>query len=906
MIMKHLLKYIVCILCLFNSLCYAAEPTSLPDDFTGEVTRYRMQKTADDETYIPTTGEYAYIGYEIGKYFYEKYPNFKEVDDDLLLEELAKFFPNDTNDELFSKLKTLRRGVALYAGGLSLYNKYIQAKIVPQTVKTVRSQEDFDHDNEVSYMEAKPKHFYKVYNFKKFLTYSSNQDELDAIAKYKRQNAKELSFIDKIDDIMQKVDWKKVWFYGDVYKNPLLSELGTMPFINDNTLKIRLISPQTYIDEQKNLYLGVQIITDPQHFVLANNINVLLHKPQIDLEGSANIANYEVLFPSPHYSPILPSAYKYFGNILIPIRIEVNDPKVSLTAKASINLVVCNGAMKCSPKHFEMNLTLLPNGTDYLPNGYSNLFSQTLLKIPADKDDRLKLKKFVTDSNPHENSLRAEFETNTKVRSFSAYVEETSGYGSFEAPLISMHDHQIYVRFIPSQNQPRKNLENLEYTLTAVLNNEIYFRKTMIVPKASPLDVDSLQFNISLLFLAFLGGFLLNFMPCVFPVLSFKISSLTKMSAMRTAKIKQDLFLTICGTFFGMTLIIFFLMIAKYLGHSLGWGMQFQNMEFIVAMCFVLILLIYFSRGSYIMPETVSHIVSSKKWYGFYIGALLVLLATPCTGPYLATAIGFALSGTYADIVLILYAVALGLVFPYLLLLIIKNPKDLFPKPGPWTNKLNIFARLLLVLTIFWLFMLIFEQTDWLCLLKIIALILTFILFLGIYDGLMKFFTTTIFYEQEMERIGKIKKCLKVVIFLIFLACCGTSIYIARTSYRLNYLQHMQQRQTDIDHQLIQSLIDEGKSVLVEIRADWCLTCHFNSFAVFSAHNLDKWKERFKLEHITVDWTNYNPQTLRFMEKYGRKGLPFYILYTPFMREGLVLPEMVKPQEIEDLLRTDQ
>lgn len=901
--MKYLLKYIVFVLCLFNGLCHASETVTLPDDFTGQITRHRMQTTVDGENYIPSIGEYAYIGYEIGKYFYEKYPNIQSEDEDLLMEELSKFFPDDSTDELFSKLKVLRRSIALYAGGLNLYNKYVQSKIIPETIKTVHSSEDFDHPDEVSYMEARPKHFYKVYNFKKFLTYSSNQDEIEAITKYQRQNADELSFIDKIDDIMQKVNWKKVWFYGDIYKNPLLSELGTMPFVNDKEIKIRVISPNTYINNQKTLYLGVQIITDPQHFVLANSINILLHKPLIQLKDSDNIQDYEVLYPAPFNSQTLQSVYKYFGNFLLPIRIDVTDPKKALIAEVSAELVVCNGRMKCHPKKFNMNLKLDPKGPDYLPNGYSNFFTQTLLTIPTDKTDKIHLEKFVVDTNEGGDSLRAEFKTNEKIRSFHAYIEENSGYSVFDAPLISVQDNRIYVRFMQhTQNNSVKDLENLEFTLTAVLNNKIYFRKQLIASKASPFDINGMKFSISLLFLAFLGGFLLNFMPCVFPVLSFKISALTKISSMHTSKVKQDLFLTICGTFFGFTILISLLLITKYLDYSLGWGMQFQNIEFIVIMCFVLILLIRFSQNSYVMPNAVAQMTGSKKWYGFYLGTLLVLLSTPCTGPYLATAVGFALSGTYTDIILILYAVALGLTLPYILLLTIKNPKELFPKPGPWMNKLNHFSRILLFITILWLLLLILEQTDWICLTKIIFLLCLFCIALFIYHNLTQFFTTTIFYENELKRISKIKTGLKIFICTAFLLCCSLSAYIARSSYQLNYLKHMESRQTLIDQNLIQSYLSQGKPVLVEIRADWCLTCHFNSFAVLSERKINSWKEKFKLEFITVDWTNYNQQILEFMEKYGRKGLPFYILYTPFMREGLVLPEILEPKDIESFL----
>ena len=90
--------------------------------------------------------------------------------------------------------------------------------------------------------------------------------------------------------------------------------------------------------------------------------------------------------------------------------------------------------------------------------------------------------------------------------------------------------------------------------------------------------------------------------------------------------------------------------------------------------------------------------------------------------------------------------------------------------------------------------------------------------------------------------------------------------------------------------------------MLLEIGADWCMTCHVNNFLILTEKNLEFWKNRYHLDLIKVDWTNYSEEILDYMEKYGRKGIPFYVLYTSFVREGMVLPEIFSLEELQNLI----
>ncbi|MBR3502264.1 MAG: thioredoxin family protein, partial [Alphaproteobacteria bacterium] len=128
------------------------------------------------------------------------------------------------------------------------------------------------------------------------------------------------------------------------------------------------------------------------------------------------------------------------------------------------------------------------------------------------------------------------------------------------------------------------------------------------------------------------------------------------------------------------------------------------------------------------------------------------------------------------------------------------------------------------------------------------------------------------------------------------------NIVQSQKAYIKKQTGNLSERLIGVDKALISEKISAGKSVLLEIKADWCLTCQYNQAMVLTNLNLENWRNNYNMEVMTVDWTDYNREVLDFMEKYGRKGLPFYILFTPVMRDGIVLPELFTADDITSML----
>lgn len=897
---KRLLCYIVCLSVVFNSVAGATETELLPEDFKGDVTLNRLKQNQEGNKTALSAQEYGVILWEIARYFYEKYPDTTVFAQEDFYQQLRPFFPQDSDEELQDKVVWLSNFASAYKVSKDIYNDIVKQKLVPHIYKAVHHKNEYDNDAEVAYIEAEDDEFVKVYNFKKFLSYSHNSDELKAIADFEKSRRKDATVLDKLNYAWDKIEWEKVPYYGYQYKNPLLSEEGVSKLARGKYIDAQLLVRQNYIDGDKELTAAVHLLSDERHFVLANNVAADLPKLAIDLSSSDNVEKYEILYPVPFASRSLPSYHKYFGDFLVPIKITVKDVTQPLRLSAVITATVCNTLEICEVQTLTPKLTLQPSGDEFLENGFDNFFAVSLAQTPQPQTKKLSLQKFVLDNDASGQSLRLEFKAQEKVHHFYVYLEEKDGYTLFAAPLISIADDKIFVRFL-AQQPLRYDLADSAFIINANLNDHQFLRQELFAKPASDFDINAPTLNWGLVLIAIIGGLILNFMPCVFPVLSFKITALSH-TLEDKQRLRRTLRLTVFGIFLGFTVIIGGLIIAKTLGYALGWGMQYQHMSFVVAMLFLVIIM----AASAANWQLAAHLPPLGPHGGRVLdiisGALMVLLATPCTGPYLATAIGFALTGSRTDIAIILYAVALGLCLPYFMFLCLKEPQKFFPKPGSWMQKINWLARFMLWLTMGWFLSLIYRQTDMWCIIKLIAILLFVALIIKIYLRYMAYLDWLIGQTIPTEFELKVRARSKYVVGTVVALLAIFAIMVSHCAYEKNYARQLALRQTAIDIPLIKEKLSNGRSVLLEVSADWCLTCHYNDALVLTPKNLDYWQKYYHLDFIRVDWTNYNEQTLQYMARYGRKGLPFYILYTPLMREGLVLPEIFNAEDIRQML----
>jgi len=389
---------------------------------------------------------------------------------------------------------------------------------------------------------------------------------------------------------------------------------------------------------------------------------------------------------------------------------------------------------------------------------------------------------------------------------------------------------------------------------------------------AGPIKGDDAWLPLMLGF-ALLGGLILNLMPCVFPVLSLKVLTLQASSQKRL----QGIFYTlgVVLSFVGIALI---LLILQSLGSQVGWGFQLQSPTFVISLIFIFALIAMNLFGWFEIPFSLS---ANHRWqerhkllYAFATGVLACVVATPCSAPFMATAIGVALTQSAVIALLIFIFLGLGLALPYLFIAFIPALADRLPKPGPWMETAKQLLAFPMILSVIWLLWVLGQQKSFDAII-LLLLSLTALLFL--------------FWLRWRISSRWRKRAVTILGFALI-------IWPLLAVWKMN--GHVgQARATNINHyspQTLEKLIKNKKKVFVYATAAWCITCKINERVALNSKSV---KDLFKDNDITVlkaDWTNRDAMILRYLQKFGRAGVPLYVYYQPG-NPPKVLPQLLTP-----------
>ncbi len=389
---------------------------------------------------------------------------------------------------------------------------------------------------------------------------------------------------------------------------------------------------------------------------------------------------------------------------------------------------------------------------------------------------------------------------------------------------------------------------------------------------------------ISALAFGFLGGLILNLMPCVLPVISLKIFGFVRQAGSDPKKILAHGFAFAAGIFawfLGLGLLIVAL---KAAGSQVTWAFQFQNPWFnLVIGCVVFVFALnLFGVFEIILPGRASRTLddaSGGEGYGgsFFQGVFATLLATPCTAPFLGSALGYAFSQPAPVILAMFASVALGMSAPYLLLSAKPGWMKILPKPGVWMERVKQFMGFPLIATIIWLFFVIGNQKG----LEAVVWALCFLLCLALACWIYGAFCGPL--SSGKSRAVSLLLIVVIVGFggWYFL---GQKFALARLGIAL---QPFSQKALD-------DLLAEGKPVFLDFTADWCISCKYNEKTAIDTPAVREALEKGGFVFVKADWTNANPEITAVLAKFGRVGVPFYLVYPAGQPDApLILPEIL-------------
>ncbi len=664
----------------------------------------------------------------------------------------------------------------------------------------------------------------------------------------------------------------------------------------------RLFSPVSTVSRGPSVPVGLQISMPEGWHTYWRTPGIAGAPPQLNWSGSENFGSAEIIWPAPHrFSVEGLESYGYEGEFVLPIMVRLGQAGEPADLKLEATLIVCKEI--CVPAKIQTSLKI-PDG-EVAQTSEAEAYQAAFKRVPLPAGDQavtLGRVELLGSTAIQVTATRAHGWQNPDV--FVEAQDDSVGTIIFKKPDLQIKDKTatFTVPLDDPQNAPL--LLNKKVTLTFTDGDFVADAQEPVVQgsataksnaasdgmAAMPDDVGQPRTLLSYILLALIGGLILNLMPCVLPVLSLKLMSVVSHAGETRARIRQGFIATSLG------ILVSFLLLAVAtiglqaaggsLAHYAGWGVQFQQPLFLG---FLLAIVLAFTATMFgwfeiMLPGAIQNKLGGPQLYGesslageFFSGFLATLLATPCTAPFVGSAVGFALTTGPLGIISIFVALGFGLAAPYLLIALFPNLARSLPRPGHWMGTLRLILGMFLLFTGLWLLGLLMIQLGWQVAVILFAL-----------GALMLF---------------ALRKRAFMVAVIVALLMIGTTGIAARAPMLMD-------RETlnsnlpwqPFEPERIPELIGEGKTVFIDLTASWCLTCHVNDRLV-----LDTDEVRIALTQPDVylmrgDWTRPDPVIGDYLKAHGRAGVPFNMVISPGAPEGVILPELLTKAVVMDAI----
>lgn len=414
------------------------------------------------------------------------------------------------------------------------------------------------------------------------------------------------------------------------------------------------------------------------------------------------------------------------------------------------------------------------------------------------------------------------------------------------------------------------------------------------------------------LLFALLGGLLLNIMPCVLPAISLKIFGLVRMSGDAPQRVKRHGLMFAAGILASFLALAGVVILLQSAGEQVGWGFQFQEPLFVIAMAtvvfvFGLSLFGVFEVGMLFViafagvGSALERRARDSEGYGasFWEGVFATVLATPCTAPFLGTALGFAFSQPAHFTLLVFAAVGFGMALPYIVLTAQPAWMKFLPKPGPWMETVKQFMGFLLMATMLWLLYVLGKQLG----MEAVIWTSAFLLVVGVGCWLIGRFATLSSSRRKFLLTWVAAFALAATAYVVFVdATLRAGTVLARPSDTSSRSGGIAWEPFSVAR--LDAVLAEGKTVFLDFTAEWCLTCKVNEKTVLADDAVVEAILRNNVVPIKADWTNRNPEITQLLAKFGRSGVPLYVVFPAGAPDApIVLPEVITTGIVLDALR---
>ena len=640
----------------------------------------------------------------------------------------------------------------------------------------------------------------------------------------------------------------------------LFSFFGSAEIVDTGHARISLIKDHSDFVPGTSINIGLKVSMDKGWHTYWRNPGDSGGPIEIDWDLPKGFSVSDIKWPLPEkieYPPLMTYGYEDF--VIYPMVLSIPDDYSDDYFEMAADILIC--ADVCIPESGKISSNLLDIESD-------SLIYEWLESIPS--------KSLPITTSLNDNNLEIRFTFDKEIKEIYFFPDENNSidYSSKQNFYKKDDDYFLSIKLFNDEFQNVSGVLDIDGTGYNVSNGTF-----------EDFNEEGLSLITALIF-ALIGGLILNLMPCVFPVISLKVLSFVSMGGSSPRKIRNHALVFTVGVIASFMLIALTIVLLKQAGNFVGWGFQLQSPLIVglLSLVMVFISLVLITDNSFGESLTkLGNIGGSENGYysSFLTGVLAVVVASPCTAPFMGAALGYALIQPSGETVPIFLSLSLGFSLPYLLLA--ANPKliDFLPKPGDWMVTLKEFFAFPMLATALWLL--------WVFSLQVNQILVIFLLI-----GWLLLALNFWIFQKDYKTINK-------VIFL------GISIF--SMIYFLPETEEIETEKniiigsaTEWYEGIEDDLRNKNQPYFINFTAAWCITCQSNEITAFSKDGFKSLLEEKNIEYIKADWTNRNDAITRSLKKYGRSGVPFYVYWEPGFENPKILPAILTDQIIKNNL----
>lgn len=608
--------------------------------------------------------------------------------------------------------------------------------------------------------------------------------------------------------------------------------------------------------------------------------------PSISWQGSSNLESVDWHWPYPQQFNLLGiNTLGYKGDTLIPMTLHVEDFNKPVSLDAKLALSSCTTI--CVLTDYPFSLDFMPSELVVSEQAMYQ-HAQAISQVPK-ASPLISEQSAVWDSSTNQLQVTLikplgwdapELIVDSRVEAISDYSYALNHLKVEGEKLVAVFDVSTWLGDINLSEQ---------FVDVTIKDTDFIAEQAAQVTKglvSAPIPSFSL---VEMIGFALLGGLILNVMPCVLPVLGMKLSGVISAQGIERRKVRLQFLASSAGILTSFWLLAAFLLILKFSGGAIGWGIQFQSPWFIGFMVAVTALFGANMLGLFeirLSSNTNTWLASKvdDSYAGHYLqGMFATLLATPCSAPFLGTAVAFALAASTIDMLVIFTALALGMALPWIVVALFPGLASYLPKPGAWMNKVKLLFGVMMLLTSVWLLYLLANHLPvfWVIVLAATALV------------------------AVLMRIKKVYGDKAFVISggasLVLLA--GGLVIGSMTADHWSTPLPEDLPWVRLSNEAITESVANGNTVFVNVTADWCVTCKANKIGVILQDPVYSALQHPNVTPIQGDWTHPDGLVTDYLRANGRFGVPFNIVYGPNAPQGIPLPVILTDEAVTQALK---